>query len=78
MTSIRDNAGAESAKVLQRRYNNVTLRTLTAHQLMSQREKMCMLFQLVDDSERHSSIVNIDRQREILEDMKRQVQQLQD
>ncbi|QLQ82556.1 hypothetical protein HG537_0H03190 [Torulaspora globosa] len=62
----------------QRKYNNVTLRTLTAYQLMSQRESMCELFQLVDDTERHNSIVDIERQKRILEDMKKQVERLKD
>lgn len=78
MAAIRDNGGAEASKVSQRKYNNVTLRTLTAHQLMSQRESMCELFQLVDDSERHNSIVNVERQRQILEELKKQVEQLKE
>ncbi|QLL34486.1 hypothetical protein HG536_0G03480 [Torulaspora globosa] len=78
MASLRDNGGAETSKISQRKYNNVTLRTLTAHQLMAQREKMCELFQLVDDSDRHSKIVDVERQKQILEDMKKQVDQLKD
>lgn len=76
MTSARDQGDAEVSKVSQRRYNNVTLRTLTAHQLMSQRENMCELFQLVDDHERHDSIVSADAQRQILDQMKHQIELL--
>lgn len=46
----------------QYKYNNITLKTLTAYQLMSQRERMCELFQLLDDSERHDYIVNPSKQ----------------
>ncbi|CAR30847.1 hypothetical protein ZYGR_0P01490 [Zygosaccharomyces rouxii] len=59
-----------SASNSQRKYNNITLKTLTAYQLMSQRERMCELFQLLDDSERHEHIVNPLKQENICNSMK--------
>lgn len=39
---------------------------------------MCELFQLLDDSERHNRIVDVQNQKEILEDMKRRLEQSKD
>ncbi|AAS52639.1 AEL046Wp [Eremothecium gossypii ATCC 10895] len=42
----------------------INLKTITAHQVLSHREKMCELFQLLDDSERHELIIGTAEQRE--------------
>ena len=54
----------------ERAYNNVTLKNLTAFQLLSQRENICELLNLVESTERHNSIINPERQRMSLEEMK--------
>ncbi|QLG71355.1 hypothetical protein HG535_0B03950 [Zygotorulaspora mrakii] len=64
--------------VLERKYNHVTLKTLTAYELLQQRESMCELFNLTDDSERHGTIVNIETQKRTLEEMKDRVKRLQE
>ncbi|CCE90695.1 Htl1p TDEL_0B05660 [Torulaspora delbrueckii] len=78
MTTTGNSESTSISKVSQRNYNNVTLKTLTAYQLMAQRENMCELFQLLDDSERHNRIVDVQNQKEILEDMKRRLEQSKD
>ncbi|CAR30596.1 Htl1p [Lachancea thermotolerans CBS 6340] len=45
--------------------NNVTLKTLTAHELLAARENMCEALGLVDDSERHEVIVGLRREEEL-------------
>ncbi|CAI4300099.1 BPG_G0005910.mRNA.1.CDS.1 [Saccharomyces cerevisiae] len=55
----------------ERAYNNVTLKNLTAFQLLSQRENICELLNLVESTERHNSIINPERQRMSLEEMKK-------
>ncbi|CAI4037603.1 hypothetical protein SMKI_03G0780 [Saccharomyces mikatae IFO 1815] len=55
----------------ERTYNNVTLKNLTAFQLLSQRENICELLNLVESTERHDSIINPERQRNSLEEMKK-------
>ncbi|SCW02653.1 LAFE_0F11364g1_1 [Lachancea fermentati] len=55
--------------------NNVTLKTLTAYQLLSSRENMCELFGLLDDSERRSLIVGKNRDQN-LEEMKKRLETL--
>lgn len=75
MTTTSNEDTTNLSKASQRRYNNVTLKTLTAYQLMSQRENMCELFQLLDDSERHDRIVNAHDQKQILEDMRMRLEQ---
>ncbi|SCV04984.1 LANO_0G15940g1_1 [Lachancea nothofagi CBS 11611] len=45
--------------------NTVTLKTLTAHELLSSRENMCELFGLIDDSERRSLLVGDDREAQL-------------
>ncbi|EDO16409.1 hypothetical protein Kpol_1030p17 [Vanderwaltozyma polyspora DSM 70294] len=57
-------------------YNNITLRSLSAYQLLSYRENMCELFQLLDDSEKHGAIVNDKRQERTLQSMKEQIEAL--
>ncbi|AGO12314.1 AaceriAEL046Wp [[Ashbya] aceris (nom. inval.)] len=42
----------------------INLKTITAHQVLSHREKMCELFQLLDDSKRHELIIGTVEQRE--------------
>ncbi|CAI4057256.1 hypothetical protein N7582_000813 [Saccharomyces uvarum] len=54
----------------ERSYNNITLKNLTAFQLLSQRENICELFDLVEDTKRHSIIVDPERQKRNLEEMK--------
>lgn len=77
-TMSKGPTNTNSSKISQRKYNNVTLKTLTAYQLMAQRENMCELFQLLDDSERHGHIVNHQKQNEILQDMKKQLEQVKE
>ncbi|AQZ18632.1 HTL1 (YCR020W-B) [Zygosaccharomyces parabailii] len=60
----------------QRKHSNITLKTLTAYQLMSQRERMCELFQLLDDSERHDRIVNPAAQDKLLQSTRQSLQDL--
>lgn len=60
----------------QRKHSNITLKTLTAYQLMSQRERMCELFQLLDDSERHDRIVNPAAQEKLLQSTRQSLQDL--
>lgn len=60
----------------ERAYNNVTLKNLTAFQLLSQRENICELLNLVESTERHNSIVNPERQRMSLEEMKKMLDAL--
>ncbi|CAI4056628.1 hypothetical protein SKDZ_03G0850 [Saccharomyces kudriavzevii ZP591] len=55
----------------ERTYNNVTLKNLTAFQLLSQRENICELFDLVEGTERHDGIINPATQRSNLEKMKK-------
>ena len=56
-----------------KKYNNVSLKSLSAYQLLSQRENMCELFQLLDDSERHSHIVDTKNQQTALKYMQEQL-----
>lgn len=74
MTTTIDSTAVNNTKASQRKYNNVTLKTLTAYQLLSQRENMCELFQLLDDSERHNHIVDVKAQEKTLEDMKMRIE----
>ncbi|CAI4302170.1 CCT_1a_G0005700.mRNA.1.CDS.1 [Saccharomyces cerevisiae] len=60
----------------ERAYNNVTLKNLTAFQLLSQRENICELLNLVESTERHNSIINPERQRMSLEEMKKMLDAL--
>ena len=60
----------------QRKHSNITLKTLTAYQQMSQRERMCELFQLLDDSERHDRIVNPAAQEKLLQSTRQSLQDL--
>ena len=60
----------------ERAYNNVTLKNLTAFQLLSQRENICELLNLVEGTERHDSIINPERQRTSLEEMKKMLDTL--
>ncbi|CCC67409.1 hypothetical protein NCAS_0A08510 [Naumovozyma castellii] len=53
----------------QKNYDTVTLKTLTAYQLLSQRENMCELFHLVDESERQRS-----NNTEMLSDLKKRLE----
>lgn len=77
MTTTTDSTAVNNTtKASQRKYNNVTLKTLTAYQLLSQRENMCELFQLLDDSERHNQIVNVKAQEKTLQDMKTRIEAL--
>lgn len=69
---------SSSSSVSQRKYNHVTLKTLTAYELLQQRESMCELFQLTDDSQRHGHIVNLANQRKTLEEMKARISQLKE
>ncbi|AMD20627.1 HDL117Wp [Eremothecium sinecaudum] len=41
----------------------INLKTITAHQLLSHREKVCELFNLLDDSKRHELIIGTPEQR---------------
>ncbi|SCU99112.1 LADA_0H17634g1_1 [Lachancea dasiensis] len=58
----------------------ITLKTLTAHELLSARENMCELFGLTDDSERRSLLIGRDREAQLeslktkLEELKKDVQ----
>ncbi|CAD6604774.1 XXYS1_4_G0053530.mRNA.1.CDS.1 [Saccharomyces cerevisiae] len=61
----------------ERAYNNVTLKNLTAFQLLSQRENICELLNLVESTERHNSIINPERQRMSLEEMKKMLDALE-
>lgn len=60
----------------ERAYNNVTLKNLTAFQLLSQRENICELLNLVESTERYNSIINPERQRMSLEEMKKMLDAL--
>lgn len=60
----------------ERAYNNVTLKNLTAFQLLSQRANICELLNLVESTERHNSIINPERQRMSLEEMKKMLDAL--
>lgn len=60
----------------ERAYNNVTLKNLTAFQLLSQRENICELLNLVESTERHNSVINPERQRMSLEEMKKMLDAL--
>ncbi|AJQ35002.1 BMC_2a_G0005960.mRNA.1.CDS.1 [Saccharomyces cerevisiae] len=60
----------------ERAYNNVTLKNLTAFQLLSQRENICELLNLVESTERHNCIINPERQRMSLEEMKKMLDAL--
>lgn len=60
----------------ERAYNNVTLKNLTAFQLLSQRENICELLNLVESTERDNSIINPERQRMSLEEMKKMLDAL--
>ncbi|AJQ34414.1 Htl1p [Saccharomyces cerevisiae YJM1273] len=60
----------------ERAYNNVTLKNLTAFQLLSQRENICELLNLVESTERHNSIINPEWQRMSLEEMKKMLDAL--
>ena len=60
----------------ERAYNNVTLKNLTAFQLLSQRENICELLNLEESTERHNSIINPERQRMSLEEMKKMLDAL--
>ncbi|AJQ36601.1 Htl1p [Saccharomyces cerevisiae YJM326] len=60
----------------ERAYNNVTLKNLTAFQLLSQRENICELLNLIESTERHNSIINPERQRMSLEEMKKMLDAL--
>lgn len=60
----------------ERAYNNVTLKNLTAFQLLSQRENICELLNLLESTERHNSIINPERQRMSLEEMKKMLDAL--
>lgn len=60
----------------ERAYHNVTLKNLTAFQLLSQRENICELLNLVESTERHNSIINPERQRMSLEEMKKMLDAL--
>lgn len=42
----------------------INLKTITAHQLLSQRERICELLNLLDDSKRFELIVGTSEQRE--------------
>ncbi|CEP62237.1 Htl1p LALA0_S05e00936g [Lachancea lanzarotensis] len=59
----------------------ITLKTLTAHELLCARESVCELFGVLDDSERSSLLVGDDREGQLdslkakLEDLKRQVKE---
>ncbi|CCH57929.1 hypothetical protein TBLA_0A01300 [Henningerozyma blattae CBS 6284] len=57
-------------------YNNVTLKTLTAYQLMERREQMCELFQLADNSERHNLVASEENQKRTLAQLKDQLEKL--
>ncbi|CCE66060.1 hypothetical protein TPHA_0O00910 [Tetrapisispora phaffii CBS 4417] len=57
-----------------KQYNNVTLKSLTASQLLSQRENICELFQLIDDTAIHGMIVNEKRQTSTLNGLKSQLE----
>ncbi|KAH7580847.1 uncharacterized protein GVI51_L07821 [Nakaseomyces glabratus] len=46
-----------------KQYSNITLKSLTAYQLMSHRESMLEVFGAIDDSERYSKVVNEKRQK---------------
>ncbi|CCK73480.1 Htl1p NDAI_0G04970 [Naumovozyma dairenensis CBS 421] len=50
---------------------NDCLKTLTAHELLSRRENMCELFNLVDDSQRR-----IPLNKNLLEDMKARLEKM--
>lgn len=54
---------------------NVTLKTLTAHELLSARENMCELFGLVDDSERRAVVIG-DHRDEDLQALKEKLNKL--
>lgn len=43
---------------------------------MSQRERMCELFQLLDDSERHEHIVNPSKQEALYKSMEEQLSKM--
>ncbi|SCU91230.1 LAME_0E11738g1_1 [Lachancea meyersii CBS 8951] len=59
----------------------ITLKTLTAHELLSARENVCELFGLIDNSERRTLLVGDNREAQLealklkLEDLKRQVEE---
>ncbi|SCU91591.1 LAMI_0E06502g1_1 [Lachancea mirantina] len=53
----------------------LSLKTLTAHQLLTARQNMAELFGLLDDSERQELLVGSDRD-QTLKDMKAQVEAL--
>ncbi|SCU98149.1 LAFA_0G15918g1_1 [Lachancea sp. 'fantastica'] len=59
----------------------ITLKTLTAHELLCSRENVCELFGLLDDSERSSLLIGDDREGQLtalktkLEELKKQVEQ---
>ncbi|AET37583.1 Htl1p Ecym_1349 [Eremothecium cymbalariae DBVPG len=42
----------------------INLKTITAHQVLSHRERMCELFQLLDDHKRHDLVVGTNERRE--------------
>ncbi|SMN19393.1 similar to Saccharomyces cerevisiae YCR020W-B HTL1 Component of the RSC chromatin remodeling complex [Maudiozyma saulgeensis] len=49
---------------------SITLKTATAYQLLTQRENMCELFNLVDRSELDTYLMNKDKKLETLNEMK--------
>ena len=53
-----------------RALNVVTLKTLTAYQLLTYRENMLKLFGLLDDSEITGYFMDVERKRAVLDDMK--------
>lgn len=53
-----------------KKQDSVTLKSATAYQLLSQRENICELFNVVDRSEIDEYIMNNERKKEILDDMK--------
>ncbi|KAL3234291.1 High temperature lethal protein 1 [Nakaseomyces bracarensis] len=46
-----------------KQYNNITLKSLTAYQLMLYRESMLELFGAIDDSDRSNAIISPERQK---------------
>lgn len=60
----------------QNNYNSITLKTLTAHQLLSSRENMCELFHLLDDSERQEKAIIREDRESVLEAMTKRLEQL--
>lgn len=53
-----------------RALNVVTLKTLTAYQLLTYRENMLKLFGFLDDSEITGYFMDVERKRAVLDDMK--------